>query len=87
MRVFKNADFISCEDKNRIFKFLVVKDGKIIFTGDQLPEVCATVELIDLKHRCVVPAFADTHMHFASFAFLIPVSIAETQVILHSLTI
>ena len=69
MRVFKNADFISCENKNRIFKFLVEKDGKIIFTGDQLPEVCATVELIDLKGRCVVPAFADTHMHFASFAF------------------
>jgi len=69
MRVFKNADFISCEDKNRIFKYLVEKNGKIIFTGDQLPEVCARAELIDLKNRCVVPAFADTHMHFASFAF------------------
>ena len=45
------------------------KDGKIIFTGDQLPEVCARVEPVDLKNRCVVPAFADTHMHFASFAF------------------
>ena len=69
MRVFKNADFISCEDENRIFKYLVEKDGKIIFTGDQLPEVCAKVEQVDLKNRCVVPAFADTHMHFASFAF------------------
>jgi predicted amidohydrolase YtcJ len=69
MRVFKNADFISCEDKNRIFKYLVEKDGKIIFAGDQLPEVCAKGELIDLKNRCVVPAFADTHMHFVSFAF------------------
>ena len=38
MRVFKNADFISCEDENRTFKYLVEKDGKIIFTGDQLPE-------------------------------------------------
>ena len=68
MRVFKNADFISCEDNNRIFKFLVEKDGKIIFTGDQLPEGYAGVEQVDLKNRCVVPAFADTHMHFASFA-------------------
>jgi predicted amidohydrolase YtcJ len=47
----------------------VEKDGKIIFTGDQLPEVYARVEPVDLKNRCVVPAFADTHMHFASFAF------------------
>ena len=44
MRVFKNADFISCEDENRIFKYLVEKDGKIIFTGDQLPEVYSRVE-------------------------------------------
>ena len=28
MHVFKNADFISCEDDNRIFKYLVEKDGK-----------------------------------------------------------
>ncbi len=69
MRVFKHADFISCEDKNRIFKYLVEKNGEIIFTGDHLPDVCANVELVDLKNRCVIPAFADTHMHFASFAF------------------
>ena len=69
MRVFKNADFISCENVNRIFKYLVEKDGKIIFTGDQLPEAYSRVEPIDLKNLCVVPAFADTHMHFASFAF------------------
>ena len=69
MRVFKNADFISCEDENRIFKYLVEKGGKIIFTGDQLPEIYTSVEQVDLKNRCVVPAFADTHMHFASFAF------------------
>ena len=69
MRVFKNADFISCEDNNRIFKYLVEKDGKIIFTGDQLPEVYSRVEQVNLGNRCVIPAFADTHMHFASFAF------------------
>jgi predicted amidohydrolase YtcJ len=69
MRIFKNADFISCEDVNRTFKYLVEEDGKIIFTGDQLPDVYSRVEPIDLKNRCVVPAFADTHMHFASFAF------------------
>ena len=69
MRVFKNAEFISCEDENRIFKYLVQKDGKIIFTGNQLPEEYAQTESVDLKNRCVVPAFGDTHIHFTSFAY------------------
>jgi hypothetical protein len=69
MRVFKNADFISCEDENRVFQYLVENDGKIIYTGGQLPEEFARAESIDLQHQCVVPAFGDTHMHFASFAY------------------
>jgi hypothetical protein len=69
MHVFKNADFISCEDNNHVFTYLVEKDGKIIFTGNQLPEIYSRIEQVDLKNCCVIPAFADTHMHFASFAF------------------
>lgn len=69
MRVFKNAEFISCEERNRVFKYLVEKDGKIFFTGDQLPEEFAPCESVDLKGRCVAPAFGDTHMHFSSFAY------------------
>jgi hypothetical protein len=69
MRVFKNADFISCEDENRVFKYLVEKDGRIIFTGNQLPDDYAQAESIDLINRCVVPAFGDSHIHFASFAY------------------
>lgn len=69
MRVFQNAEFISCEDSNRIFKCLVEKDGKILFTGDSLPAGFATGEPVDLKGQCVIPAFGDAHMHFSSFAF------------------
>jgi len=69
MRVFKNAEFISCEEKNRVFKYLVEKDGRIFFTGDRLPEEFAPCAPVDLKGRCVVPAFGDTHIHFSSFAY------------------
>lgn len=69
MRVFKNAEFISCEDKNRVFQYLVEEGGKIIFTGDKLPEEFTSCEMVDLKNKCVVPAFGDTHIHFSSFAF------------------
>jgi len=69
MRVFKNAGFISCEDESRVFKYLVEKDGIILFSGDQLPEKFKACASVDLKNRCVVPAFGDTHMHFSSFAY------------------
>lgn len=69
MRVFKNAEFISCEEKNRVFRYLVEKDGKILFSGDALPEEYAPCSVVDLNHKCVVPTFGDTHMHFSSFAY------------------
>ncbi len=69
MRVFHNADFISCEDNNRIFRYLVEQDGKIIFTGDELPGEYSQGQTVDLKGLCVIPAFADTHIHFSSFAY------------------
>ncbi|RQW06493.1 metal-dependent hydrolase with the TIM-barrel fold protein [candidate division KSB1 bacterium] len=69
MRVFKNAEFISCEDKNRVFQYLVEDAGTIVFTGDTLPPQYAACEAIDLTNKCVVPAFGDTHIHFSSFAF------------------
>ena len=69
MQVFKNGVFISCEDKNRVFTTLVEDKGKIIFTGDEVPQEYESISnIVDLKGMSVVPAFADTHMHFESFA-------------------
>ena len=69
MRVFNNAEFISCEGENRIFKVLVEEKGRIIFTGDELPDEFAPCESVDLQNRTVIPAFGDSHIHFASFAY------------------
>jgi hypothetical protein len=70
MQIFENAEFLSCEDSNRVFRVMVEDRGRILFTGDHLPESYRTVPTrIDLKGQCIVPAFADTHMHFESFAF------------------
>ena len=38
--------------------------------GNQLPDHFQDAEQVDLNGRCVVPAFGDTHIHFASFAFV-----------------
>ncbi|HQK99169.1 MAG TPA: amidohydrolase family protein [Smithellaceae bacterium] len=69
MRVFKNAQFISCEEENRIFQYLVEDGGRIVFTGNRLSEQYFSCDSLDLQGRCVIPAFVDTHLHFASFAF------------------
>jgi len=69
MKIFTNADFISCEDDNRVFHTLIADNGRIVHTGDTVPDIYADVPVENLGGKCVVPAFADTHIHFESFSF------------------
>jgi predicted amidohydrolase YtcJ len=71
MNIFQNADFISCEDNNRLFHTLIADKGEIVYTGDEIPEIYAQGPVENLDGKCVVPAFADTHIHFESFAFFL----------------
>ena len=68
MTVFKNAHFISCEKDNREFSVLAEDKGRIVYCGDAIPARYATAPAVDLGGKTVVPAFADTHIHFASHA-------------------
>ena len=67
MRVFK-GNIITCDEKNTVAKYLVVKNGRIAWTGQTLPDVFKDVKTIDLGKRALIPSFADSHIHFASFA-------------------
>ena len=70
MQIFENGLFISCEDKNRISSVLIEDGGRIVFVGDVIPDTYRGIQKrIDMKGMCVVPLFADTHMHFESFSF------------------
>ena len=68
MKAFVNATFLSCEEENRVFSVLVEDRGRIVFTGDELPQRYLDLPKVDLGGVTVVPAFADTHMHFESYA-------------------
>lgn len=68
MKIYKNADFISCEDENKIYKVLVEDRGKIVYLGNDIPESYANLAQQDLGGKCVIPPFADTHIHFESFS-------------------
>ena len=69
MKIFNNADFISCEDDNRVFHTLIADKGRIVHAGDTVPDRYADGPVENLGGKCVVPAFADTHIHFESFSF------------------
>lgn len=68
MRAFQNGCFLPLDEQNKPFSVLVEKGGRIAYTGDTLPTEYQGCPATDLGGSTVIPAFADTHLHFASFA-------------------
>lgn len=69
MQIFK-GNIITVDKNNHITKYLVEDSGRIIYTGDELPSEYKGHNIIDLGEKTLMPAFADTHSHFASYAML-----------------
>ena len=67
MKVY-HGTIITCDKYNTIANYLVEKNGKIVHIGDDLPAIYDIYPIIELNDRALMPCFADTHMHFASFA-------------------
>ena len=67
MRVYKGS-ILTCDEQNNVFRFLVEDEGRIVYVGDVLPAEFAGAETVDLGNRALIPAFGDSHIHFASFA-------------------
>ena len=67
MKIYK-GNILTCDKDDNVFNYLVEDCGKIIYTGNNLPAEYAAGELIDLGKKALIPPFADSHIHFASFA-------------------
>ena len=67
MKCYKGA-ILSVNAKDDVFSYLVEDGGKIVYVGNELPSVYNQAEMIDLGSKALIPAFVDTHEHFASFA-------------------
>lgn len=67
MRCF-HGTILSVNEQDQVFRYLVEQDGRIEYVGDELPERYAAAERIELGNRALLPAFVDTHQHFASFS-------------------
>ena len=67
MKIY-HGTIIMCDEKNTIARYLVEENGKIVYVGDELPKEYASKDVVELGKKALIPSFADTHIHFASFA-------------------
>lgn len=67
MKCYKGT-ILSVDSNDGVYKYLVEDNGIILFTGNELPSQYKEAEILDLGEKTIVPAFVDTHQHFASFS-------------------
>jgi predicted amidohydrolase YtcJ len=63
-----DGDIITCNGRNTVAKHLVTDGGRIVYVGDEIPEPYKNCTAVDLGDGALLPAFVDSHQHFASFA-------------------
>ena len=59
---------LTVNQNNDVVRYLVEDGGKIVYVGNDLPEQYRAAEIIPLGEKALIPAFVDTHQHFASFS-------------------
>ena len=67
MRVYRGT-ILTCDGQDHVYKYLVEEQGRIAYVGNDLPAKYASFPLTDLGGKALIPAFGDSHIHFASFA-------------------
>ena len=70
MHIYRGT-IISCDAQDHVWSYLVEEKGRIAFTGEYLPRKYQNYPVTDLEQRALVPAFADSHTHFSSFALFL----------------
>lgn len=79
MRVYEGA-ILSVDANDGVYRFLAEDRGKIVWVGNELPEAYAAAPRVVLGERALIPPFADTHQHFASFsAFNAGLNVMEAE--------
>ena len=67
MKVYK-GNILTVDRNDDVFLFLVEDGGRIVYVGDELPGEFLKAPMEDLGEKALIPAFCDTHQHFASFS-------------------
>lgn len=67
MRCYK-GNILTVDPCDTVVKYLVEDKGRIIYTGNELPDRYKDAEVVNLGEKALIPAFVDTHQHMASFS-------------------
>ena len=67
MKIY-HGKILTVNANDDVFNYLAEENGKILFVGDELPEKYRNAEIVELGERALIPSFADTHQHLASFS-------------------
>lgn len=67
MKCYK-GNILTVNKNNDVFKYLVEDNGLILYVGDSLPDEYSSIPVTDIGSKALIPAFVDTHQHFASFS-------------------
>ena len=67
MKVYK-GNILTVDSEDSVKKYLVEDGGRIVYTGNTLPEEYSEAPVTDLGDKALIPSFVDSHQHFASFA-------------------
>jgi predicted amidohydrolase YtcJ len=86
MHAFEGT-IITCTEAEKTVRFLVEMGGRIRFVGDRLPEAFAAFPRTWLGQRVLMPAFADSHLHFSSFASMRELDLRDADTIASQLEI
>ena len=67
MKIY-HGKILTVNSNDDVFSYLAEENGKILFVGDELPEKYRNAEIVELGEKALIPSFADTHQHLASFS-------------------
>ncbi|MCT4477064.1 amidohydrolase [Peribacillus frigoritolerans] len=71
--LFKNANVLTLDNRNRRARSIAVADGKIVGIWDECEppksavEITASTDVVDLKGSTLIPGFIDTHNHILMY--------------------
>lgn len=67
MKCYKGT-ILSVDASDGVYRYLAEDKGQFLYVGNDLPSEYNKAEVIDLEGKAIVPAFVDTHQHFASLS-------------------
>ena len=67
MKCYEGA-ILSVNKNDDVFRYLVEDQGRIVYVGNELPDLYKNSRKVNLGKCALIPSFVDSHQHFASFS-------------------